>query len=67
MYDDDDDDRSDWEKARNDAAIEHLDEVALGVPLNDLPDDLWEEADGIAREVVWPGPDEPSGSRDEEE
>lgn len=66
MYDDDDD-RTDWEKARDDAAKEYLDKIAPGVPYDEVPDDLWEEADKDARDVVGPNPDEPSDDSGEEE
>lgn len=68
MYDDEDDDtRSDWEKARDDAAKEYLDKVVPGAPYDEVSDDLWEEADKVARDVVGPNPDEPSDDCGEEE
>jgi len=67
MYDyDDDDGRSDWEKARDDAAKEYLEKVCPGVPLDEVPDDLMNEADRVAREVVGPNPDESFDSGEEE-
>ncbi|KQV21110.1 hypothetical protein ASC74_18835 [Pseudomonas sp. Root329] len=68
MYDfEDDDDRTDWEKARDDAAKEHLDKVVPGVPYEDVPDELWDEADQVARDVVGPNPDERTDDSGEEE
>lgn len=57
MYDEDDDDRTDWERARDDAMKEHLDKVAFGVPYEDVPDELFEEAEKVALDVVGPNPD----------
>jgi hypothetical protein len=58
MYDDDDDDdRSDWQRAKDDAVKEHLQKVAPGVPLEEMDEDLFAEAERAAIDVVGPDPD----------
>lgn len=67
MYDDfDDDDRSDWQKSIDDATKERLHEMVPGVPLDEVDDDLFREAQEYAADVVGPDPDAPSDDLEEE-
>lgn len=66
MYDDDDDDRTEWEINLDDAMQEHLSKVVPGLSWDEIPKDLLKEAEQVARDVVGPNPDATDDSDEEE-
>lgn len=66
MYDDEDEERTEWEKNIDDAMSEHLGKVVPGVPWDEIPPELLKEAEDVARDVVGPDPDADDASGEEE-
>ena len=56
MYDDVDDDRTDWEINLDNAMQEHLNKVVPGLAWDEIPKELLAEAEREALKVVGPKP-----------